>query len=86
MLNFICLMLSFCLSLFFHLKSDLVWHVLLQIARKEVTLEERALAAAIPMDAERFSIDFGVDFDEEKEESNMSGQKAGQKVEFVLFA
>ncbi|KNA21067.1 hypothetical protein SOVF_046680 [Spinacia oleracea] len=52
-----------------------------KIARKEVTLEERALAAAIPMDAERFSISYdqGVDSDEEKSESKSSGLKVGEK-------
>lgn len=50
-------------------------------ARIEVTLEDRALAAAIPMDAERFAIsdDQGVDSDEEKSKSKISGLKAGEK-------
>ncbi|KMT16386.1 hypothetical protein BVRB_3g055310 [Beta vulgaris subsp. vulgaris] len=49
-------------------------------SKKEVTLEERALAAAIPMDAERFSItsDDGIDSDEEKKEK-LSGLKVGEK-------
>ncbi|XP_021765114.1 DNA-directed RNA polymerase III subunit RPC3-like [Chenopodium quinoa] len=52
-----------------------------KVFMKEVTLEERALAAAIPMDAERFSISYdqGVDSDEEKIESKISGLKVGEK-------
>lgn len=52
-----------------------------------MTLEERALAAAIPMDAERFSItsDDGIDSDEEKKEK-LSGLKVGEKVDLVCFA
>lgn len=53
-----------------------------------MTLEERALAAAIPMDAERFSISYdqGVDSDEEKSESKSSGLKVGEKVDLVISA
>ncbi|KAH9611080.1 hypothetical protein KSS87_018983 [Heliosperma pusillum] len=48
---------------------------------KEVTLEERALAAAIPMDAERFSLlnEHDVDSDEDKNEGNISSKKVGEK-------
>ncbi|KAL2920680.1 DNA-directed RNA polymerase III subunit RPC3 [Bienertia sinuspersici] len=50
------------------------------IARKEVTLEERALAVATPMDAERFSLtDYGVDSDEEENGSKRPVPKAGDK-------
>ncbi|XP_074319692.1 uncharacterized protein LOC141656632 [Silene latifolia] len=48
---------------------------------KEVTLEERALAAAIPMDAERFSLldEHDGDSDEDKNGGNVSGSKVGEK-------
>uniref|UniRef100_A0A7C9DN57 DNA-directed RNA polymerase III subunit RPC3 n=1 Tax=Opuntia streptacantha TaxID=393608 RepID=A0A7C9DN57_OPUST len=48
---------------------------------KELTLEERALAAATPMDAERFSIitDRGVGSDERKSCNNSASAKVGDK-------
>jgi len=47
-----------------------------------LTLEERALAAATPMDAERFSIitDRGVGSDERKSCNNSASAKVGDKV------
>lgn len=52
-----------------------------KIAMKEVTLEERALMAAIPMDAERFSLvtDPGVDSDEDKSGGDSPSAKVGEK-------
>ncbi|KAK9697644.1 hypothetical protein RND81_08G050800 [Saponaria officinalis] len=52
-----------------------------KFARREVTLEERALAAAIPMDGERFSIsnEHDVNSDEDKMDGNVPSAKVGEK-------
>ncbi|KAL9225321.1 hypothetical protein vseg_001263 [Gypsophila vaccaria] len=52
-----------------------------KFAWKEVTLEERAMAAAIPMDGERFSIsnELDVDSDEDRNEGNSPSAKVGEK-------
>ncbi|KAK9697648.1 hypothetical protein RND81_08G051200 [Saponaria officinalis] len=52
-----------------------------KFARREVTLEERALAAAIPMDGERFSIsnEHDVNSDEDKMNGNVPSAKVGEK-------
>ncbi|KAL9224889.1 hypothetical protein vseg_000873 [Gypsophila vaccaria] len=52
-----------------------------KFARKEVTLEERAMAAAIPMDGERFSIsnELDVGSDEDRNEGNTPSAKVGDK-------